>query len=361
MSTARPLPEGQPVAAVPAPSPAPLPAGVDGARTKAQLVPEAGAGSMRRIVIAHGGTGSDPKEKDGTDRAVEAGMRALKEKDPIEAVVAACMALEDDERFNAGTGSNFRFDGKLIEMDAAVIDSRARYGAVTAIRDVKNPVRIAQELMALPTNIVAGDAAIHFARARGYGPHDPRTQKARMKWQELVEQIKKGEDSKADNEWDFDLLRRNWNYETPFEEVFGPEPPARRRGGKRVGASDTIGAVATDGKTFAAGTSTGGTISTLRGRVGDTANIGAGIFAGEFGAIAVTGNGDHILRERAATMIHRWLADNMKAEAALRRLTATFADETDVWAAVVGLDSRAGGGNREIAWSMLEETGNESG
>lgn len=311
---------------------------------------------MRRVVIAHGGTASTPKDKDGTDQAARAGMKALRDEGPIAAVVAACVALEDDERFNAGTGSNYCLDGRTIEMDAAVMDSRNKYGAVAGIRDVRNPAKVAQALMARPNNILCGEGAMRFARARGHEHHDPRTSRALKKWEELVEKMKKGEDLPSDNEWDYEELKACWNYERPFEDVFGPKPWAPRKGnGTRSWSSDTVGAVATDGKTFASATSTGGTITTLLGRIGDTPNIGAGIFAGEFGAVALTGNGDHILRERAATMVHRWMGEGLTAQATTRRLTSKYADDTDIWAAVIGLEDHAGGGNREIAWSVEEE------
>ena len=153
-------------------------------------------------------------------------------------------------------------------------------------------------------------------------------------------------------------LKEGWNYERPFEDVFGTGPwkPRTGRRKKLPYASDTIGAAATDGRTFAAAGSTGGTIATLLGRVGDTPNVGAGIFAGEHGAVCLTGNGDHLLRERAATMVHRWMGDGLSAQAAVRRLTSTYADETGIWAGVIGLTDHAGGGNREVAWSVMEET-----
>lgn len=314
---------------------------------------------MRRLVLAHGGTASTPKEKDATDRAAEAGLRALQRDGPVAAVVAAVVELEDDERLNAGTGSNVRFDGVTIQMDAAVMDSRRKYGAVSGIQRVRNPVRVAEALMDLPDSILAGEGAVAFARALGMDEHDPFRPRARKKWEELVSKIKRGEDDASDNEWDHEDLRRSWNYERPFEEVFGREaPPSPRRSTGRLGhGSDTVGATATDGRTFAAAASTGGTIATLRGRIGDSPIIGAGIFAGEFGAVACTGNGNHLVRERAATLVHDWLGQGLSAQAAVRRLSAKFADSTDLWAAVIGLEDHAGGGNRDIAWSVREDRG----
>lgn len=311
---------------------------------------------MRRVVLAHGGTGSTPELKDGTDEAVHVGMKVLREKDPLAAVVAAVTVLEDDERFNAGTGSLPRFDGKTVEMDAAVMDSRRNYGAVSAIRAVKNPVQIARAVLDTPNNIVTGEGATRFARALGHAHHDPLRPHAVEKWRELVEKIMAGEDSVSDNEWEYEALRKCWNYPTPFEEVFPRRWKPRKGSTSRTGATDTVGAVATDGKSFAAAASTGGTIATLLGRVGDSPSTGAGIFAGECGCIAITGNGDHILRDRSATLVHEWLMDGFSAEAAVRRLSARYSGHTDVFAVVIGLEDHMAGGNREIAWSLAEES-----
>ena len=312
---------------------------------------------MRRVVIAHGGTASKVDEKDGTERAVEAGMRALKKDGALEAAVAACSILEDDERFNAGTGSNFCFDGRTIEMDAAVMTSENEYGAVSAIERVKNPVRVARALIGEPDCHLTGTGATAFARAIGFEEFDVSTPKAKEKWEEAIDKILAGEASETDNPWKLDTLREFWNYERPFDEVFGRRPGEAARGAAQ-GATlphDTVGAVAFDGHSFAAAASTGGTITTLRGRVGDTPTIGAGLFAGECGAIACSGHGNILLRERTATKIHQWMTEGASATAALRRFVAPLPHKTDFFGIAIGREDFAGIGNREIAWSVAED------
>ena len=310
---------------------------------------------MRRVVIAHGGTASKPDQRDGTERAVGSGMRALKKEGPVEAVVAACVVLEDDERFNAGTGSNYAFDGRTIQMDAAVMSSRNRYGAVSSIASVKNPVLVARELIDLPDNHLTGKGAIEFARTLGMEEYDPGTQQARERWREAIDAILAGEADQTENPWKLDTLRKHWNYERPFDEVFEGKGKPRGKEARAAPGQETIGAVAYDGKTFAAAASTGGTIATLFGRVGDTPTIGAGLFAGEFGAIACSGHGNVLLRERTATMLHKWLGKGDSPEAALRRFVATLEDKTDFFGVVIGREDFAATGNREIAWSVAED------
>ncbi len=52
-------------------------------------------------------------------------------------MISAVVQMEDDQDFNAGTGSVMRVDGS-IQMDAAVMIPGGRFGAVAAIERVKN-------------------------------------------------------------------------------------------------------------------------------------------------------------------------------------------------------------------------------
>src|SRR5687767_14358316 len=131
---------------------------------------------MRAAAIAHGGVGSGPELSDGPRAAVDAALAVLEAGgDPLDAAVAGVVVMEDDPRFNAGTGSKVRLDGKTVQMDAAVMDSGGRFGAVAVIEDVKNPVLVARAVAETPHRLIAGDGAQRFARALGHGPHDPTT------------------------------------------------------------------------------------------------------------------------------------------------------------------------------------------
>jgi L-asparaginase / beta-aspartyl-peptidase len=305
-----------------------------------------------RLVLAHGGTTSSPEERDGTRRAAEAGLAVLGQG-PLEAVVEACRVLEEDERFHAGTGSTYRMDGQTIEMDAGVSCSDGRFGAVGAIERVRNPVLVARALADLPSNVLAGPAATRFARTLGMPDHDPGTAKARKEWQELVRKIEQGKAGPDENEWDEARLRRHWNYPVPFPEVFPrgfPEPRAPGLGA----ASDTVGAVATDGKAFAAAASTSGMTSALAGRLGDSVMLGCGILATEEGAVACSGNGDHILRARLATRVLLAVERGEGLEAAVQGAVDMFPERLDCAVVAVGRRGHAAHGNRSFAWSVAQ-------
>src|SRR5947207_8868597 len=107
--------------------------------------------------VAHGGVGSPAAHSDGCRRAVDVALAALTaDPDPLAAAVAGALVLEDDPRFNAGTGSVVRLDG-TIQMDAAVMTSDGRFGAVAGIERVKNPALVAQAVLATPHLFLAGD------------------------------------------------------------------------------------------------------------------------------------------------------------------------------------------------------------
>src|SRR5512143_2870810 len=88
----------------PAPSPPPLP--------------------WKAAAIAHGGVGGPLEVTDGCRAAVDAALHALEQgADPVDAAVAGVVVMEDDPRFNAGTGANVRLDGATVQMDASVMRS----------------------------------------------------------------------------------------------------------------------------------------------------------------------------------------------------------------------------------------------
>ena len=119
-------------------------------------------------IICHGGAGHTPKVQDGVDRAAEEGWKILKNTDnALLAATAATIVMEDDFRFNAGTGSCLRDDGR-VQNDAAVATSDGKIGAITNLQDFKNPVLVARELLPEFVTMLAGEGAIQFALEKGF-------------------------------------------------------------------------------------------------------------------------------------------------------------------------------------------------
>ena len=215
------------------------------------------------------------------------------------------MVLEEDERFNAGTGSVLCLDGATIEMDASIMDTRGRLGAIAGVRDVRNPVLLARAVADTPHVLLAGEGADRLARALGLEPALPIRASQREKHAKLLKElagsvpVMPGIDNR--------LFERFWNYKTPLQ------LPASA-------AHDTVGAVVRgpDGH-FAVAGSTGGSAPSLLGRVGDTAIMGSGFYAGPLGAIAATGVGEHIVRHMLARTVYGYIEQGMPLQQALQR------------------------------------------
>jgi beta-aspartyl-peptidase (threonine type) len=173
----------------------------------------------------------------------------------LDAVVEAVAVLEDDPHFNAGLGSVLTEDG-VVEMDASVMagDSLGA-GAVAVVSESRHPVRLARAVLAEGREVLlVGEAAVALGARHGLERCAPET---------LVTAE----------------ARRRWR-------------------GRQAAAGETVGAVACDGGGHvAAATSTGGLAGKRRGRVGDSALVGAGTYADDrLGAGSATGPGEAIIR-----------------------------------------------------------------
>lgn len=277
-------------------------------------------------IVVHGGAGASVEDQDGCHAAARAGLATFAGgSNALDAVVAAVVALEDDGRFNAGSGSELALDGHSIEMDAAVMDTRGTFGAVAGIKAVKNPILVARAVAGTPHCMLVGDGLQHFARKMGFADYAHVSDKARRHHTELLAKLQSAQQAMpgVDNN-DF---ARFWNYDAL--------PAFRHRQ-----ACDTVGAVARDARgQFAVAGSTGGSTPSLLGRVGDTVMVGSGFYAGPLGAIAATGVGEHIIRHLLAREVYQWLAEGMPLERALERGVGLFDSNVDV--GLIGITANA--------------------
>ncbi|NPA75190.1 MAG: asparaginase [Euryarchaeota archaeon] len=222
-------------------------------------------------IVLHGGASNREELKIKVQKFAE---EAINAGSALDAVIHAVRLMEDDPLFNAGTGSNMRIDGS-IQMDAAVMVP-GDFGGVINIEKVRNPVLVARDVMLRsPHMLLAGDGAVQFARKMGYEEHDPTTERAIEKRERVIKKLKNGE----------------------IPEYYHPEF-------LKEFLCDTVGAVAYINGEFAAAVSTGGTSLTLRGRVGDSPIPGAGIYAGEQGAVVATGIGEEIIRRMLSLKVY---------------------------------------------------------
>jgi beta-aspartyl-peptidase (threonine type) len=245
---------------------------------------------MQKISIAiHGGAGTILKEdmtpaleeayRHGLSEALQAGYAVLENGGTaINSVKAAVVVLEDNPLFNAGKGSVFTKKG-LNEMDAAIMDgSTLEAGAIAGVRNIRNPVELAEEVMLHSGHVfLSGKGANDFAIRQG---------------------IKLESDDYFYSQYRYDQWREIRDSDL-YQLDHKNDKLVGLLKGKKIG---TVGAVACDGDgNIAAATSTGGMTNKRFGRIGDSPMIGIGTYANnKTCAISCTGHGEIFIKAVAA-------------------------------------------------------------
>lgn len=281
---------------------------------------------MAKTALAiHGGAGTilrsqmteelELEYRTGLDTALRSGWSVLERGGPaLEAVEAAAVSLEDFPLFNAGRGAVFTHEGKN-EMDAALMDGHTlRAGAVAAVKNIKNPIKLARLVMERTEHVLlAGLGASQFALEMGVETADD----AYFFTQHRYDQLLKARDVgvvELDHTAD----------EAGLLTVDGPVSAERSKG--------TVGAVACDAQGFvAAATSTGGMTNKKYGRVGDTPLIGLGTYADDLCAVSCTGYGEFFMLgvtayDVSARMRYKGISLADAADETIERLTQIKGD-----------------------------------
>lgn len=235
---------------------------------------------MKTFSIAiHGGAGTlvkgmmtpelESKYKIALKLALDSGYSILeKGGTATEAVEKAVIVLEDSPLFNAGKGSVFTAT-ESHEMDASIMDGKTlNAGAVSLISGIKNPIRLARDVMEKSEHVfLAGAGAMQFAKELNY----PTENKSYF----------------------YDEFRHNQWLEIKDTDNFQLDHAT-----KKDSKFGTVGAVACDQNgNIAAATSTGGMTNKKWGRVGDSPMIGCGNYANnKTCAISCTGSGEFFIR-----------------------------------------------------------------
>jgi L-asparaginase len=277
-------------------------------------------------LIIHGGAGSSLHGKGGVE-AVRRSLYTVIEEvyalllsgaSATEAVVRGCQMLEDDPRFNAGTGSVLQSDGQ-IRMSSSLMDgSTGRFSGVINVSRVKNPIELAQFLQASPDRVLSDYGSAELARELQVPSYNALTDLRLQEW----------------------IQERQDNFKRTMAGVVA-EPELAGRG--------TIGVVVLDGDgKIAVGTSTGGKGFERIGRVSDSA-MPAGNYANQFAAVSCTGIGEDIIDECLAAKVVVRVTDGLTLrEAMLRSLTEADKNKRDLGA--IALDATG-----MISWGKTSE------
>jgi len=294
-------------------------------------------------VIVHGGAGSPSHFTDGCKKACKAAFRMLESgESSLDSVVEAARILEDDGRFNAGSGSALRLDGKTVEMDAAVMDSQGNVGIVIAIKRIKNPVLAARAVLKTPHVVLAGDGATIFARQQELKTFRKPSKNALERYKRVKQIIQEKILGEKILQWKGYEIESLWNFkDRSYRDVY----------------CDTIGAVAVDRRgVLSVATSTGGFSPMMQGRVGDSPMIGCGFYAGPACAVASTGIGEEIIKKMLGKTVYDMVSQGEDIRRACERGIEVFPSEINVGIIGISEEGFIALSNTEMAhYSLIEE------
>jgi N4-(beta-N-acetylglucosaminyl)-L-asparaginase len=197
----------------------------------------------------------------------------------LDAVEAAGRSAENEISCCVGLGANPDRDGK-VTLDASIMNGNGDCGAVSFLERIKHPISVARKVMeTTPHVLLSGEGAQRFALANGFPLESDKLS------------------SGAEREW------KKWLEKSKYEPVINienrrPEPPMPYFFEDGTPNHDTMGTIAIDGRGKLAGmVTTSGMAFKLRGRVGDSPVIGAGLFVdNEVGAATSSGVGEEVIR-----------------------------------------------------------------
>ena len=204
------------------------------------------------------------------EKACQAAYQVLNQQgNALDAVEQGVMIPEaDPDDRSVGYGGRPDRDGK-VTVDSCIMDAKGQCGSVVFLEDILHPVQVARKVMEqTPHVILAGEGAQQFALANGFEKQNLLTEDSRKEWQE-------------------------WLKNAAYKPVINIEN------------HDTIGMLTQDAMGDLAGAcTTSGAAYKMRGRVGDSPIIGAGLYVDNtVGSATGTGLGEALLRTLGSFLV----------------------------------------------------------
>ncbi|WP_461074736.1 isoaspartyl peptidase/L-asparaginase family protein [Spirosoma flavus] len=201
-------------------------------------------------------TWKQPKANAAAQAALDKGGSAL---DAVEAGVRIPEA--DPKDTSVGYGGRPDRDGH-VTLDACIMDEKGNAGSVTFLEHIMHPISVARAVMEkTPHVMLSGEGALNFALSQGFKKTNLLTKESEVAW-------------------------KKWLKTAQYKPVINIE------------RHDTIGMLAIDAKGNISGAcTTSGLAYKMRGRIGDSPIIGAGLFVdNEIGGACATGLGELVMR-----------------------------------------------------------------
>jgi N4-(beta-N-acetylglucosaminyl)-L-asparaginase len=196
----------------------------------------------------------------------------------LDAVEAAGQASEDEPSCCVGLAAWPDRDGH-VTLDSCIMDGNGDIGAVSFLERIKHPVSVARMVMEkTPHVLLSGEGAQKFAVANGFRLEDGKlSPDAEKEWRKWLEKSKYKPEINIENKQ---------SYSVPYRFDDGSFN------------HDTMATIAMDVNGKLSGmVTTSGLAFKMRGRVGDSPIIGAGLFVdNEIGAATSSGVGEEVIR-----------------------------------------------------------------
>ncbi|MDP1811250.1 MAG: N(4)-(beta-N-acetylglucosaminyl)-L-asparaginase [Sediminibacterium sp.] len=230
-------------------------------------------------------------------KVLRSGGRAL------DAVEQGVMITEASQNCCVGLGANPDRDG-YVTLDSCIMDEKANCGSVAFLERIKHPVSVARRVMEkTPHVMLVGSGAQQFAIEEGF-PLEP---------------------SKLSEEAERDY--QNWLKKSEYKPVINIENTKKQTAFVPIKYDngewnhDTIGMVAMDAAGNLSGScTTSGMGFKMRGRLGDSPIIGAGLFVdNEVGAATATGQGEDVIRICGSHLVVELMRQGLSPEAACKK------------------------------------------
>lgn len=221
----------------------------------------------------------------------------------LDAVEQGVMVTESSQNCCVGLGANPDRDG-FVTLDSSIMDHQFNCGSVAFLERIKHPVSVARRVMEkTPHVLLVGEGAQQFAVAEGFP----------------LEENKLSEPAKKSYE--------NWLKKSEYKPVINIErnenksafAPTKLENGEWN--HDTIGMIAMDAHGNLSGScTTSGAGFKMRGRVGDSPIIGAGLFVdNEVGAATATGQGEDVIRICGTHLVVEFMRSGLHPEEACKK------------------------------------------
>ncbi len=253
----------------------------------------------------------------------------------LDAVEKGVMVTEASKNCCIGLGANPDRDG-FVTLDACIMDENFNCGSVAFLERIKHPISVARRVMEkTPHVMLVGNGAQQFALNEGF----------------VLEEQKLSKDAQQSyNDW---LKKAEYKPGVINIENKQQQAPAKLDNGDWN--HDTIGMIAMDANGNLSGScTTSGMGFKMRGRIGDSPIIGAGLYVdNEFGACVGTGQGEDVIRVAGAHAVVEMMRQGFSAELSckkiIERIVKIKGDKVkDIQVAFIALDKNGNSGSFAI-------------